>query len=166
MEWIYTSYSVEPFFNVQFLTGNKPALFKILGKYSEQVKEFIIWDKVNAQPAIGEGVLNSQFEVIIVFEEISPESRRFNKSNFKRGTLSNVWSIKRGKKLDKNHGATFPEDLARTIIENFTNEGDTVLDPMAGTGTVAAVCKITNRKSIAFEIDGDYCETIRKRIEQ
>lgn len=154
------------FFNVQFLTGNKPALFKILGKYSEQVKEFIIWDKVNAQPAIGEGVLNSQFEVIIVFEKISPESRRFNKSNFKRGTLSNVWSIKRGKKLDKNHGATFPEDLARTIIENFTNEGDTVLDPMAGTGTVAAVCKMTNRKSIAFEIDSDYCETIRKRIEQ
>jgi site-specific DNA-methyltransferase (adenine-specific)/modification methylase len=55
------------FYNVQFLTGNKPALFKLIGEYAEQIKEIIIWDKKVAQPAIGEGVMNSQFEVILVF---------------------------------------------------------------------------------------------------
>lgn len=62
------------FYNVQFLTGNKPALFKLLGHFHEKVKEFIVWDKVNAQPAIGKNVLNSQFEVIIVFQNSSPEA--------------------------------------------------------------------------------------------
>lgn len=41
------------FFNIQMITGNKPALFKLLGKYAEQVKELIIWDKGIGQPAIG-----------------------------------------------------------------------------------------------------------------
>lgn len=55
------------FYNVQFLTGNKSALFKILGQFHENIKEFIIWDKINAEPAIASGVLNSRFEVVIVF---------------------------------------------------------------------------------------------------
>ena len=60
------------FYNVQILTGNKPALFKLLGEFSENVKELIVWDKVNAQPAICNGVMNSQFEVLIVLQMSAP----------------------------------------------------------------------------------------------
>lgn len=63
------------FYNVQFLTGNKPALFKLIGHFADRLKEFIVWDKVNAQPAIGQGVVNSQFEVLLVFSNDAPESR-------------------------------------------------------------------------------------------
>jgi site-specific DNA-methyltransferase (adenine-specific)/modification methylase len=72
------------FYNVQFLTGNKPALFKLIGEYAEQIKEIIIWDKKVAQPAIGEGVMNSQFEVILVFSKESAISRKFDEAQFKR----------------------------------------------------------------------------------
>jgi len=146
------------FYNVQFLTGNKPALFKLIGEFSDVLKEFIVWDKVNAQPAIGQGVLNSQFEVILVFEDSRPESRKFKQAKFDRGTLSNLWRIKRGKKISKNHGATFPLELAEKVIRNFTNEGDLVLDPFMGTGTTGLACKNLNRKFSGIELDKDYFE--------
>ena len=152
------------FYNVQFLTGNKPALFKLLGEFHYNIKEFIVWDKVNAQPAIGTNVMNSQFEVIIVFQNSKPESRSFTTAQFKRGTLSNLWSIKRGKKICNNHGAVFPEELVTTVVENFTQKEAVVIDPFMGSGTTGIVCKNLNRKFIGVELDEEYFEVAKKRI--
>lgn len=153
------------FYNVQFLTGNKPALFKLIGHYADQLKEFIIWDKVNAQPAIGTGVLNSRFEVILVFQKSAPESRNFKTAQFDRGTLENLWQIKRGKKLHKEHGATFPEELAKKIIKNFTSESSVILDPFMGTGTTGAAAKKLGRDFIGIEMDKDYFNFASDRIQ-
>lgn len=152
------------FYNMQILTGNKPAVFKLLGEFSEQVKEFIIWDKVNSQPAIGEGVLNSQFEIIIVFQNSKPESRKFESANFKRGTLSNHWSIKRGKKTHKDHGAVFPIELAKKVIENFSKKGDVVLDPFMGTGTTGVASVELGRKFIGIELLKNYFDFAQEKI--
>ena len=40
------------FYNVQFLTGNKSALFMLMGTFASQLKEVIIWDKVNSQSTL------------------------------------------------------------------------------------------------------------------
>lgn len=152
------------FYNVQFLTGNKVALFKLIGQYADQLKEIIVWDKVNAQPAIRDLVLNSQFEVILVFERVGAGARRFDCGNFDRGTLSNHWSIKREQKTHKEHGAIFPETLVEKVIENFTREGETVIDPFMGTGTTGAVAKRMNRGFIGIEMDPDYFSYSETRI--
>tara|TARA_R110000772_G_scaffold24212_6_gene64140 strand:- start:2351 stop:3079 length:729 start_codon:yes stop_codon:yes gene_type:complete len=144
------------FYNVQFLTGNKPALFKLMGNYHDKIKEFIIWDKLNAQPAIGENVMNSQFEVLIVLQNSKPESRSFESGQFKRGTLSNLWNIKRGKKIHKEHGATFPVELIDKIIKNFTWPGSHVLDPFMGLGTTGESSLNNGRKFTGIELDADY----------
>jgi FO synthase len=47
--------------------------------------------------------------VILVFQNSHPESRKFETASFARGTLQNLWQIKRGAKICKSHGATFPE---------------------------------------------------------
>lgn len=154
------------FYNVQFLTGNKPALFKIIGHYAEKLKEFIIWDKVNAQPAIGGRVLNSRFEVILVFQNSNPESRAFKSANFHRGTLENLWQIKRGRKIHKEHGATFPIELSHMVISNFTKEGDIVLDPFLGTGTAGVSARKLGRSFIGIELDAGYFEIANNRINQ
>lgn len=154
------------FYNVQFLTGNKVALFKLIGHFSEVLKEVIIWDKVNGQPAIQEGVLNSQYEVILVFDKKNAISRKFNDAQFERGTLSNVWNIKRGKKYSPNHGATFPEELAERVILNFTNENDVVLDSFSGLGTTAVAAIKTGRKYVGFEIDEEYWKLSQERISE
>ena len=153
------------FYNVQFLTGNKPALFKLLGEFHSKVKEFIIWDKVNAQPAIGNNVLNSQFEVLIVFQNSKPESRSFSTGKFDRGTLSNVWNIKRGKKYSKDHGASFPVELASKIISNFSDPDAVVLDPFLGVGASGVAAKELGRRFIGIEIDEEYFEIAKSRIE-
>ena len=153
------------FYNVQFLTGNKPALFKLIGHFNLQIKEFIIWDKINSQPAIGDKVLNSQFEVLLVFSRDNAISRRFDNGNFDRGTLSNLWNIKRGKKVHKSHGATFPLALANKVIENFSQVGDVVIDPFMGTGTTGVACKQTGREFIGIELDKDYFEIASNRIQ-
>jgi site-specific DNA-methyltransferase (adenine-specific) len=154
------------FYNVQFLTGNKSALFRILGCFHDKVKEFIIWDKINAQPAIGEKVLNSRFEVILVLQNSHPESRKFNTAQFPRGTLQNLWQIKRGAKVDKSHGATFPEKLVELVVKNFSIEGAKVLDPFMGTGTTGVVCKKLNRAFIGIELLSKYYQIAEKRINE
>jgi len=144
------------FYNVQFLTGNKPALFKLIGKFYDKIKEIIVWDKVNAQPAIGQNVLNSQFEVILVLQNSSPYSRAFNTAQFGRGELSNCWKIKRDAHKAKDHGAVFPIELANRVVNNFTKENDAILDPFMGTGTTGVSCVKNNRNFIGIEIDPDY----------
>lgn len=34
------------FFNIQMLTENKPALFRLMGEFSNNIKEMIVWDKM------------------------------------------------------------------------------------------------------------------------
>lgn len=153
------------FYNIQILTGNKPAIFKLMGEFNDKIKEMIIWDKVNAQPAIGDGVLNSQFELLLVLSDNDALSRKFNNAKFERGTLSNVWNIKRGKKRLKGHGATFPEELVAKIIDNFSEPGQVVLDPFMGTGTVGEVCKNSNRHFIGIELLDNYYKYCKNLLE-
>lgn len=153
------------FYNVQFLTGNKRAFYKLIGEFAEHLKEFIVWDKVNSQPSIGEGILNSRFEVILVFERENAISRCFKKRNFEKGTLENLWQIKRGNKPLKEHGAVFPEELVETIVKNFTNEGDTILDPFMGTGTTGVVALKEKRNFVGIELEKKYFDFAKNRIE-
>ncbi|WPJ30544.1 DNA methyltransferase [Pseudoalteromonas phage vB_PalP_Y7] len=153
------------FFNVQILTGNKPALFKLMGEFHDKIKELIVWDKLNAQPAIGKNVMNSQFEILLVLQNSKPESRAFADAQFDRGTLSNLWGIKRGKKVDKNHGAVFPLELAEKVIGNFSKPGQIVFDPFLGTGTTGVAAKLLDRRFIGIELDHDYFEIAKDRIE-
>lgn len=155
------------FYNVQLVTGNKRAVLKLLGEFNEQIKEIIIWDKVNAQPAMQFGVLNSQFELIIVFDKHNAINRQFKNALFERGTLSNVWQIKRQRvKSDTYHGATFPEKLVETILTNFVRTGGKVYDPFVGIGTTGVVAKRLGYEFIGSEIVSDYADEANRRISE
>lgn len=66
---------------------------------------------------------------------------------------------------NKNHSATFPEELPEWFIKLFTKVGDTVLDPFMGSGTTNIVAHRMNRNSIGIEIVPDYYEFVKKKIE-
>ena len=154
------------FYNIQIVTGSKRAFFRIIGEYSHFLKEIIVWDKGNAQPAMQQQVLNRRTELILVFEKDYPISRQFRKSaTFKRGTLDDLWEIKRDRSKSSDHGAVFPEELVRKILINFSKKGDIVYDPFLGTGTTAVVAKKMNRYYIGSEISEKYINIARKRIE-
>ncbi len=152
------------FYVIQVVTGSKRAFFKLIGEFNENLKDIIIWDKGVAQPAMQKQVLNRQSELILVFEKDYPISRQFRTAPFERGKLNDIWNISRGKKLNKNHGAVFPEELVYKILHNFSNEGDIVYDPFMGTGTTAFVAKNMKRKYIGSEILDEYVKFSEKRL--
>lgn len=131
----------------------------------DYLKDIIVWDKGYAQPAMAPKVLNRRTELILVFDRDNGISRQFEKANFERGTLGDLWLIKRGKKVIDTHSAVFPEELVKTIIENFSNEGDLVYDPFMGTGTTAIVAKKLNRNYLGSELTEKYFKVINERLQ-
>ena len=65
---------------------------------------------------------------------------------------------------NKNHSAAFPKALPEWFIKLFTNEGDIVLDPFAGSGTTLEVAKSMGRFYIGIEIQQEYCQLISKSL--
>ena len=153
------------FYNIQIVTGSKRSIFKMIGEFANNLKDIIIWDKGYGQPALQNQVLNRRTELILVFEKDYPISRQFRKrGTFKRGTLDDIWEIKRERSKEKGHGAVFPQELVAKILENFSKEGDVIYDPFMGTGTTALVARRFNRKFIGSEISEKYIEIANQRI--
>jgi len=78
------------------------------------------------------------------------------------GRRFNVWKMTPESK--SLHPAPFPEKLAEDHILSWSNEGGTVLDPMAGSGTTLKMAKKNNRNYIGIEISEDYIDIINKRL--
>ena len=85
--------------------------------------------------------------------------------------LDNIWPLNTGymrttkDKEAYKHPATFPEELARRHIISWSNEGDMVFDPFMGSGTTGKMAKLLNRNFIGIEIDKEYFEIAKQRIE-
>jgi site-specific DNA-methyltransferase (adenine-specific) len=62
------------------------------------------------------------------------------------------------------HGCQMPEQLLGRIIRTCSNEGETVLDPFAGSGTTLVVAKKLGRKYLGFELSPDYAAQIESRL--
>ena len=53
----------------------------------------------------------------------------------------------------KVHPTQKPIGLLKELIKTFTDEGDVVIDPVAGSGSTLRACKELNRNSYGFEVD-------------
>ncbi len=62
------------------------------------------------------------------------------------------------------HPAKFPETLAREFIEFFTKKGETILDPMAGTGSALIAALRAGRHSYGVELNAKYVDLSRRMI--
>jgi len=62
------------------------------------------------------------------------------------------------------HPAKFPETMAQEFIEFFTKRGETVLDPMAGTGSSLVAALRAGRNSRGIELNPKYAEIARRII--
>lgn len=66
----------------------------------------------------------------------------------------------------KVHPTQKPTDLLEYLIKTYTNKGDKVLDFTMGSGSTGVACVNTNRDFIGIELDKNYFEIAKKRIEE
>jgi site-specific DNA-methyltransferase (adenine-specific) len=62
------------------------------------------------------------------------------------------------------HPTQKPVALFEYLIRTYTNEGETVLDNCAGSGTTGLACLNSNRNFILIEKEPEYCEIARERM--
>ncbi|MHB0976158.1 MAG: DNA-methyltransferase [Candidatus Aquicultorales bacterium] len=65
----------------------------------------------------------------------------------------------------KNHPAPYPIELADRLVRMFSFYGDTVLDPFSGSGTTMLAAAKAHRNSIGIEVEPEYLEMARRRLE-
>lgn len=90
-------------------------------------------------------------------------------NNMRGSNPGNVWEFSHMhycNKNRKNHPTQKPEGLYERMILASSNEGDTVLDPFAGSGTALRVCQNINRNCIGIEINPEYVKMIKERLEK
>ena len=133
---------------------------------SENVKPYgfhfikaLIWNKGNK--IMGQFYM-SQYEYILFF-------RKGKGVKINNCGTSDILSIPNKKTKDKNgknlHDTEKPVELMQILIENSSKPQGVVLDPFMGVGSTGLACLNTNRNFIGVELDEQYFNIAKKRIE-
>lgn len=164
--------SKEVFFNIQYLTDNKSCVFRLIGKYHNNIKDIIIWHKRSSAPSIGRSRLTHNYEFFIVLSN-NNTSRNYDKDFGLEGKHTTCFIAETNNPITNKesfniteHTAIMSLPVARHIITNFTDTNSLVLDPFMGTGTTAVVCKQLKRNYIGFDISDKYIKIANDRLSQ
>ena len=121
-----------------------------------KVKNILTWVKNNTSMGDLKGDFAPKTEFIIFFHK----GRKL--INGKRDP--NVLEFK--KTRNELHPTQKPVDMTEYMIGKFSDEGDVILDPFMGSGTTGIACLNTNRNFIGMELDEDYFNIAKERIEK
>lgn len=90
-------------------------------------------------------------------------------NNMRGANPGNAWEFSHMHYCNKNrkkHPTQKPEGLYERMILTSSNEGDLVIDPFVGSGTLLRVCQQTNRRGIGIDINPDYIEMTKERLDE
>lgn len=88
-------------------------------------------------------------------------------NNMRGANPGNVWEFSHMHYCNKNrrrHPTQKPEGLFERIILASSNEGDMVVDPFVGSGTLLRVCQQTGRRGIGIDINPEYISMTNGRL--
>lgn len=74
------------------------------------------------------------------------------------------WKRDNSKQYPKIHPTQKPVGLLKRIIEIFTDEGDVVIDPVAGSGSTLRACAEMNRNCYGFEIKKQFYNLAQEKM--
>lgn len=96
--------------------------------------------------------------------DATPRGEGRNLRNYEPAPLG-VWPVAT-KPFSEAHFATFPPELAERCILAGCPKGGLVLDPFGGAGTTGLVAARHQRRAVLIELNPDYAEIARARIER
>ena len=115
-----------------------------------------IWEKNNPSPINCQHHWMSSIECCVYAKKKG--------ATFNEHYKSCVWRNPVGR--SKIHPTEKPLKLFTYLVETSSNEGDTILDCCLGSGTTGVACVNTNRKFIGIELDNNYFNIAKQRIEE
>lgn len=116
----------------------------------------IYWKKTNPMPVQQNPFPISAVETILY-------STKGKTGTFNGKGEHNWFECKSPLPFERYHPTQKPEDLIEWLMGFFSNEGDVILDPFAGSFTTTKVATRLNRDSISIEINGEYWEDMGKK---
>jgi len=81
--------------------------------------------------------------------------------DYKRQDTLNLTKV-----IEKEHPCPKPLPLIEWLVQKFSKEGDTILDPFMGSGTTAWAAKKLHRNFMGIEINPAYIKIAEKRLQQ
>lgn len=120
------------------------------------------WIKEGSTPQFSGDRPATGFEAVTICH---PKGRK----RWNGGGKHAVWSVPivldRGKSKERLHTTQKPLGLMAALVDQFTDPGETILDPFAGSGTTLLAAMHAGRKSIGIERSERYCEVIATRLQ-
>lgn len=100
---------------------------------------------------------NCEYAVLLYREKL-PKFNNYGKMIF------NCMDYKRDTETPKIHPTQKSIHVLKNLIEIFTDVGDVVIDPTAGSGVTLLAAELLGRKSYGFEIKKDFCKDFNTTI--
>lgn len=120
------------------------------------------WVKLNATPMFSGDRPAPGFESVTICH---PKGRK----RWNGGGRHALWTypivLDRGRNGARLHTTQKPLPLMRELVRLFTDPGETVLDPFAGSGTTLVAARLEGRRAVGIERDEQHCETVARRLE-
>jgi len=105
----------------------------------------------------------------LIWDKKQPENFSLAMCEYAYSSFQNPAKIHRLSVLEergKQHPTQKPVKLFKWILAKYTEEGQTVLDPFAGSGTTAIACHDLKRNFICIEKELEYVAISQKRLDE
>lgn len=119
-----------------------------------------VWIKPDAQPQLTGDRPGVGYETLV----IAHAKRDAGRMRWNGGGGVAVWRYNKSGPAANIHSTQKPIDLMLALVRDFTDPGETILDPFAGSGTTGAACIQLGRSFIGWERDANYHAVASKRL--
>lgn len=156
-----------------WISGTHHNIFVVqrcLQELGYKILNVITWQKSDPPPNLSCRYFNFSTELVIWARKHEKKPHKFNYETMKQlnggSQMTDVWRIPAVGMWEKTcgkHPTQKPLRLLYRILLASTNEGDTVLDPFAGSSTTGIAANLLGRKFVGIEQEEEFIELSRKR---
>ncbi len=125
----------------------------------------LVWIKPDAMPSLHGRWPGQAFEAMVMAQHrsakacpVGGKARVYEYTRAQAGQAGGPGGSK------APHPTTKPLPLMRQIVEDFTDPGDLILDPFAGSGTTGLAARILGRRFVGWERDANYHAIATRRL--